>query len=105
MKAGKLRHRITLQNRTITPSGYGDNTVTYTDIATVWAAVMPLRGREYWSAQQIKATTTHEVEIRHRSDVGPEDRVAFGSRYFTIDSVVNPEERGIKTVLLCSEVL
>lgn len=106
MRAGLLRHRITLQNRTTTPDGYGGQTVTWTDLATVWASVMPLRSREYWQAQQIKSTTTHEIEIRNpHVTIGPEDRILFGTRNFTIDGIRNAEERNIKTVILCSEVV
>jgi head-tail adaptor len=38
------------------------------------------------------------------TDIGPSYcRIKFGSRYFTIDSVINVDERGISLDLMCSE--
>jgi len=46
MKIGKLRHRITIQEKVTVPDGYGGVTSTWKDVATVWSSVEPLKGRE-----------------------------------------------------------
>jgi len=46
MKIGKLDKRITLQSRSATLDDYGQELNSWSDIATVWANVKPLGGRE-----------------------------------------------------------
>ena len=87
MKAGDLRHRITLQRRSV--AGGLD---TWADVATVWAAIEPLAGNQYY--QNLVATTevTGRIRIRYRPDVRPEWRVKFGTRILAIVGLVSPKE-------------
>ena len=103
--AGRLDKRVTLQSATSARDGHGQPIATWTTVATVWAAVEPIRGREYFSAQQVSAETTHRVTIRWRSGVSPQWRVVFGDRTFRIESVINPRERNERLELMCVEVL
>lgn len=105
LAAGRLDKRVTLQSATTARDGHGQPLETWSDIATVWAAIDPIRGREYFAAQQFAAETTHKVTIRHRSGISPKNRVLFGSRVFRIESVINPHERGERLELMCVEVL
>lgn len=104
MRPGKLRHRITLQQVTRTPDGIGGYTETWTDVATVWAAVEPLRGRELFDAEQVQSEITHRVRIRYRSGVDSSMRVRFGARLFRIQSVIDVDERHREIQLMCQEV-
>ena len=108
VRAGDLRHRVTLQSPVASQDGYGAETVTWTDVATVWAAVWPVRGREYFEARQTAAEVTHKVRIRYSTDVSgvtPKWRVVFGSRRFDIEAVINPDERSKYLDLMCVEVI
>lgn len=40
-------------------------------VATVWAAIIPLRGRELESARQIHAEVTTRIEMRYRKGIDP----------------------------------
>ena len=98
MRAGPLRHQITLQRRSRAGDTFGDSrgTDTWTDLATVRADVRPLRGREFFEAQQVKSEVTHKVVMRYCSDLAdlsPKDRIKFGTRYLDILSVLNMGER------------
>lgn len=107
MQAGKLSHRIKLQQ--MTGAGGQDSTgqpqETWTDVAEVWAAVEPIRGREYFAAQQVNAETTHRVRIRYLVGVTPMMRILFGARVLRIEAVINVDERNRELQLMCVEVV
>lgn len=107
MRAGKLRHRLTLQSPTgAVDATFGGQTHAYTDTATVWGSVEPavLMGREQFAAAQLQAELTHRITIRYRAGVTPKMRVSWDSRTFDIEQVVNVEERDRELHLLCREM-
>lgn len=105
MRAGRLRHRVTLQQLTQVPDGGGGYTEDWTDVATVWAAVEPLRGQERYEAQQVQATLSHRITIRYRAGVEPSMRVVHDGRVFNVLSVIDPQERHRELQLLVEEVV
>ena len=102
---GEKPHRVAIQRATEAQGATGEITKTWATLATVWAAVEPLSGREFFQAQQVQAEVSHKVTMRHYTGVtiSPKDRLTFGSRTFRIEAVLNLEERNIETVILCRE--
>ena len=84
MRAGKLRQRVTIQDKSVSQNTYGEEVITYVDWATVWAAVEPLRGREFLEGRQITAEVSTRIRIRYRSGISPEMRVKFGSKVYDV---------------------
>ena len=86
MKAGDYKQRIVIERRTAA----GLNT--WSTVATVWAAIEPMSGNQFY--QNLVATTevTGRVRIRYRTDVKPDYRLKFGTRIFNIVGIVNPKE-------------
>lgn len=105
MKIGKLRHRITLQKQVNKPNDYGAVVPTWKNVATVWADVSPISGREYFSAQQVQSEVTTQIWMRYLAGVIPTMRVKFGKRYLEIVSVMNTQERNVSLQLMCKEVV
>jgi len=105
MRAGQLRHRLTLKSRSVTPDSYGQDITAATTQATVWGSVEPLSGRELLLAQQVQADVTHRVRIRFHDGVHPKWTVTHDSRDLHVLSVVDVEERGIEMELLCKEAV
>lgn len=105
MRAGELRHRITLRIATVSQDDCGQPVQTWTDHATVWAAVEPLRGREYFESQQQQAEVTTRIRIRYRAKVSPVMRVKWGVRIYKIEAVIDPDERHQELQLMCAEVV
>lgn len=105
LAAGRLNKRVTLQSAASARDGHGQPIETWSNVAVVWAAIEPIRGREYFSAQQFAAEVTHRVRIRYRSGVSPKWRVIHGSRTFRIETVIDPLERQETIELMCVEVL
>lgn len=105
MRAGQLRDRVTLQEVTETRDSFGAVVEAWSDVATVWAEVADLSGREYFDAQQTNAELKTRIRIRYRSGVVPKMRAVFGSRVFDIESVIDPDSRRRELHLMCKEVV
>ncbi len=107
--AGKLRHRITFQQFNGTLDEYGDpqdkNDNNWTDVATVWAAVDPVSGREFYEAQQSQSDVTHKIRCRYRSGLNTAMRIKFGSRILEIRSIIDWEERHESLLIMAVEVV
>ncbi|MGI6711877.1 MAG: phage head closure protein [Bacillota bacterium] len=104
MKAGKLRHRVTLQEFVEVVDEYGTPIGSgWQDVATVWAAVEPFKGEEYIQLQNTQAELTAKVTIRYLPGIKPAMRVLYGDRVFDIKSVIDPEERHRELQLMCVE--
>ncbi len=76
----------------------------YSHIKT-YGAILPLIGREYWSAKQINAKITGKVRIRYIPGINSKMRVKFGSRILEINAPINVEEKNKEIVLLFSEAV
>lgn len=103
MRAGKLRHRLDIQRALETQGDTGEVTVIWSDFATVWGSVEPLRGREFFAAREQQARVTTRIRIRYTAGVTPKMRVLFGDRIYLIDAVIDPEERHAELQLMCQE--
>src|SRR3989304_308704 len=103
--AGRLNKRVTLQSATIARDDNGQPIETFANVAEIWAAIDPIRGREYFAAQQVSADTTHRLTIRYRSGVSVQNRLLFGSRVVRIEGVINPPARSARLELMCIETL
>ena len=104
MQAGRLRHRITIQEPVTARNSYGEAITTWTAVATVWASVEPLSGREFFAAEHVQSEVTHRVRMRWQSGITPDMRVLFDGRVLTIDAVINYGERRTDLQLMCQEV-
>jgi SPP1 family predicted phage head-tail adaptor len=105
MKAGKLRHRVSIQRSTPTDNEVGEGVLGWATIATVWAAIETLNGRELMRAQAAGANSTSKITIRYYSGLTVKDQILFGARTFEINSIQNTDERNIELVLFCTEAV
>lgn len=106
MRAGKLRHRVTIQRLETIKNQYGDVTKEWVDVATTWVSIEPLRGEKRFHALQILASASHEVIMRalpKQLRPKPGNRLLFGDRILDIYSVLDVDERGRTLGLLCVE--
>lgn len=101
---GEMRQRIALQAKTITKSE-GIPQESWTTVATIWATVADISGREYFQAQAVQSEATTRIKIRYRTGITPSVRVLYGSRIFNILSVIDKDERHRIIELICKEVI
>ena len=107
MRAGKLRHRITIQELSITkdPDGYNEDIENWVDFKKVWAEIEPLKGKEYWAAKQVVGEVTGRMKIRYLEGVNEKMRVIYGSKTYDIEAVINVDEKNKEMQLLVKEDL
>lgn len=106
MQAGKLRHRIIIQDKgTPTRDTFGQEVISWETHATLWAQVSPITGRETVEGSAQLADITHQIRIRSFAGVAPSMRVLWGSRIFDIQQVRDLDERGVESVLLAQEIV
>lgn len=103
--AGDLDQRVQLQRRDTTQAR--DELGTLPDqwltVATVWAKVEPLRGREYFAAGQMQSATDVRVSIRWRADASTEWRVVHRGKAMGIAAAIDIESRREYLELMCVE--
>lgn len=105
MRAGSLRHRLTLEEATEAHNSRGEPIHTWGEVANVWAEIVPLSGREGFAAAQMYASATHRIRIRYRAGVVPKMRFTKGVRVFEIDAVLNTDERNREMICIATERL
>lgn len=103
MKIGKLQRRITIQEYVTARDSFGAEVPTWVDVATVWASVTPVSGKEYFASAQVNAEATTKITMRYLAGITPKMRVVFEARTFEIISLLNFEERNIELNLMCKE--
>jgi len=85
---GRLKTSVVIQQKRAGRDTKGARTAeSWTTLATVWAEVLPLAGREGWNAKQIDAELTHRMVMRYRSDVTSRNRLKIGT---TLLNIVGP---------------
>lgn len=103
--AGKLNFRVTLQKESFSEDSFSSKTgETWTNVATVWANVIPLQGIELIRAQKLFAEVTYLVKIRYRENVTEDMRLLFRGKYLQIIGIINEEENDEFLILNCNEL-
>jgi len=105
VKIGELRHRVTIQEKVVTVDAYGGEVITWSTVATVWAAVEPLWGREFLEGRRQENEISTRIRIRYREGLTPSMRVVWGFRAFDIESVIERESRRREIWLMCRELV
>jgi SPP1 family predicted phage head-tail adaptor len=98
--ASKMRHKITLQSQVLTPDTIGGNTVSWSNLTTVWAKLDNLSGslgRNFNSeksfAGQLQDKTFYKITIRYVSGIDTKMRILFENKALNIKSVINVDEK------------
>jgi SPP1 family predicted phage head-tail adaptor len=103
MRAGRLRKRLVLQSKTEARDAYGGTVITWTDEATVWGAIEPLSGREYFSQQAVQAESKVRIVLRYYAGISTSWRVSHGGLFYNIEDVLNHDTRNRQITLMCRE--
>ena len=102
MRIGRLKHRVTVQSKTTQDGPYGEPQVTWNDVVTTWAAVEPLRGREFFEAQADQSETEVRIVMRHR-EIATDDRIVHQGKVYDIQSIINPDEVDHMLEIMCTQ--
>lgn len=108
-RAGRYRHRISIQRRTDTLDGYGEGQPTWTAILSRYSArIRDDSQREFTAGLQVQDEKTIHIEMRHpRIEITGKDRLiwhkAAGDRIYDIRAPLAGENVGRDLTLMCSE--
>lgn len=108
MRAGDLRERVTIQDKSVVQDGYGAEVISWTTVGTFWAAVEPLAGREFLEGRQMTAEVTTRIRIRRQDatvEIRPEMQAVYRGRTFEIVAVLELKERRREMHLMCTEAV
>lgn len=109
IQAGKLRHRVVIQNPVETQDqNTGAVVINWVDVATVWASIEPLSAKEFVAAQALDSEISARITIRYRSDITAKMRLyhAHKRMYYDIHGILSDKNSGLEYITLpCSEGL
>ncbi|MBP1002382.1 phage head closure protein [Serratia fonticola] len=106
MRAGRLRHRVTIQNFVTVELPSGQEIEEWQEGKTVWAEVMGIGGRELVASGAEKTEATIRVWMRHRADVTAASRLLclngpFKGAVLEIIGPPIPDPKGTRLEILC----
>ena len=100
---GRMRYSMELQSPTATRDAGGGVTESYTTLNKIFADIKPITTAERYRQGKVQDTVTHEITIRHRSDIDTNYRLVYKQRNFNIKGIRNIDERDRFMVLVCTE--
>lgn len=108
MYAGQLNRRVIIQRTSAGLDAYGQPSLGWTEIATVWANIKPIGGREKLRAMAFESTLTHTVLVRYQAALVPAVeadgwRILYGSRIFNISASMDMGDKRRYIVFDCIE--
>lgn len=112
LDAGALRHRLEIQQNLgegTYDSEYGAVAENWDTVATIWASVTTLSGREAEHARQLDAQASHRIEHRYYRDLTVRHRYLLTdgdrTRIFHIGHLDDIDQRRVKHVALVGEIV
>jgi SPP1 family predicted phage head-tail adaptor len=105
MYAARLNTRITIQRPETTLDPIGQPIKGWALVASTWASVEPLQGREFIAAQAAQSEVTIRLRLRYLSGVDSSCRVLLpGDRTLNIVAVIDERNRHRWMQLMCREL-
>jgi SPP1 family predicted phage head-tail adaptor len=109
MQAGRLRHRLVIQQKSAgSPqrTATGAKSTSWATLATVYGSLEVLAGRRLEAAQATWGEATGESMIRYRSEILDASvplRISFGGRFYPVGKVFDQDGRKVMLKLLWKE--
>jgi SPP1 family predicted phage head-tail adaptor len=104
MRAGSMRHVVTIESPTKTQDSTGSIVSSFATFAETRASIEPITGREFFSASQVQSDVTTRIRIRFMEGVTPKMRVVHGSDYYDIQAVLPDSRSGRHEMqLMCAK--
>lgn len=105
MTAGQLDTFITLQAKSVARDAVGEAVPEWYDVATVWAKVKDLSGRELIAARAVQSESARRITLRWRTGVTSDMRIIHQGRALAITAPPRMIGRRQWLELDCSEGL
>lgn len=108
LRSGSLNRKVTIQQRGPAKDAWGQPVPggeNWTPVATVWANVRNLTGREAAAAGGDASTITGSIRIRYRTGLTAGMRVLLGDTAYNVQAVLPDEQRREYVDLACTSNL
>lgn len=103
MKAGSLRHKITIQENAALNDAAGSQKPVWQDVCTVQAAIKPLSGRELIVSQAENSEISVRIVIRYRTGITASMRIVYGNTIYAIVAPpINTDMRNTELQIMCA---
>ncbi|WP_292893257.1 MULTISPECIES: phage head closure protein [unclassified Nitratireductor] len=100
---GAFRTELSLRRAALVSDDAGGHTENWSEVATVFGFIEPVRAAAPFGAGQSHERVTHRITLRFRSGVTGGMQLARGPRNFSILTAHDPDETGRYLVCLCEE--
>lgn len=100
-----MKNRIRFESAAKTRDEYGGFSESWTEVATVWAAIEPLNGREFFEARTTNEDTTVRFRIRYRPGLDTDMRIVeplFGLIY-DIQEIIHVAHEKREMVIMATQ--
>lgn len=105
MYAARLDTRITVERPQTGEDAWGQPIEGWSLVASTWASVEPLTGRELFAAQAAQSETTYRLTVRYMAGVDASCRVVLdGGRTLQIVAVIDLRNQHRYMQFLCREL-
>lgn len=93
VRAGRLRHRATLEALETTPDGAGGSVTQWVVVRDVWCWIRPVSGAQRMESMRRASRVSHEIFFRYAQDIDARKRLTYRGRVFNLSAVWSPDER------------
>jgi len=114
IEAGRLRHRVRIEQSVLVVDSNGDaiqdpntgeTTNEWVEVATVWAAIEPISGREFIQSQSTQSQITARIVIRFREGINAAMRLVHVRRNmadttYNIHALLADKESGLEYITM-----
>lgn len=102
MRAGKLRHRITIEERSGSTQDpqTGEMIPDWSEVDTVWAEKRPSSAREFKQSKAGQSEISGAFRIRYRDDLNAAMRITHNGKVYNIEGVLEDNESGLEWLTL-----
>lgn len=101
MQAGRLRHRVTIEELLTEQDSDGATVEAWTPIGPpVSAEIVALSGRELIAAQAVQSKVSTRIRIRYRPGIKPSMRVVHRDAIYNIEVVIPDMGSGVRSLTL-----
>jgi SPP1 family predicted phage head-tail adaptor len=88
LKAGSLKHFVSLEKRTLDQDSNGDPVTVWEEVAKIWADITPLSAREFVQAKSEQSAADARITIRYRAGMNAQMRFVYRGNYYNIHGVL-----------------
>ena len=92
IKAGKLRHKVTIEECVQTEDGQGGRSTEFFPVGRVFVSIRQATSEEVFNAGRQNNVITHMIKARFTRLIDEKARLIFKSRIFNVVSVDNLNE-------------